>query len=91
VPTPSERTQEPVTSASAGEPLAGEYNVARNDTLWRIASRVTPGGSRREINRTMIALFRANPAAFKRQHQSPAFRQRAAYSGAGGHRRDFDW
>jgi len=64
VPTPSERTQEPVTSASAGEPLAGEYNVARNDTLWRIASRVTPGGSRREINRTMIALFRANPAAF---------------------------
>jgi pilus assembly protein FimV len=64
LPTPSERTQEPVTSASAGAPLAGEYNVARNDTLWRIASRVTPGGSRREINRTMIALFRANPAAF---------------------------
>jgi pilus assembly protein FimV len=69
LPTPSEqipaaRTQEPVTSAAAGEPLAGEYNVQRNDTLWRIASRVTPGGTRREINRTMIALFRANPAAF---------------------------
>ncbi len=65
LPTPSEPTQEPVTSASAsGAPLDGEYTVERNDTLWRIASRVTPGGSRREINRTMIAVFRANPAAF---------------------------
>jgi pilus assembly protein FimV len=65
LPTPSEPTQEPVTSTSAsGEPIAGEYTVERNDTLYRIASRVSPGGSRREINRTMIALFRANPAAF---------------------------
>ena len=64
LPRPSERTQEPVTSASAGTPITGEYNVQRNDTLWRIASGVTPGGTRREINRTMIALFRANPAAF---------------------------
>lgn len=64
LPTPVERTQEPVTSASAGTPITGEYNVQRNDTLWRIASGVTPGGTRREINRTMIALFRANPAAF---------------------------
>ncbi len=62
IPTPSEPTQEPV--ASSGAPIAGEYTVERNDTLWRIASEVTPGGSRREINRTMIALFRANPAAF---------------------------
>ena len=64
VPTPSsaEPTQEPV--ASSGAPLTGEYTVERNDTLWRIASDVTPGGSRRQINRTMIALFRANPAAF---------------------------
>jgi len=66
-PAPVERTQEPVASSaasSAGTPIAGEYNVQRNDTLWRIASQVTPGGTRREINRTMIALFRANPAAF---------------------------
>jgi pilus assembly protein FimV len=65
VPTPAaaERTQEPV-AGPAATPIAGEYNVERNDTLWRIASGVTPGGSRREINRTMIALFRANPAAF---------------------------
>lgn len=67
LPTPSEPTQEPVATASSstsGEPIAGEYTVARNDTLYRIASRVTQDGSRREINRTMIALFRANPAAF---------------------------
>src|SRR5688572_11060333 len=67
LPTPSEPTQEPVataSSSSSGEPIAGEYTVARNDTLYRIASRVTQDGSRREINRTMIALFRANPAAF---------------------------
>jgi pilus assembly protein FimV len=64
LPRPAERTQEPVTSASAGTSITGEYNVQRNDTLWRIASGVTPGGTRREINRTMIALFRANPAAF---------------------------
>jgi pilus assembly protein FimV len=64
LPTPVERPQEPVTSASAGTPITGEYNVQRNDTLWRIASGVTPGGTRREVNRTMIALFRANPAAF---------------------------
>jgi pilus assembly protein FimV len=67
VPTqaPAERTQEPVASSTAaGTPIAGEYNVERNDTLWRIASRVSPGAPRREVNRTMIALFRANPAAF---------------------------
>ncbi len=66
LPTPSEPTQAPVTSASASdEPIAGEYTVERNDTLYRIASRVSPGESRREINRTMIALFRANPSAFQ--------------------------
>jgi pilus assembly protein FimV len=65
-PSPSsEPTQEPVASAAAGSSLSGDYTVERNDTLWRIASRVTPNGSRREVNRTMIALFRANPAAFQ--------------------------
>jgi pilus assembly protein FimV len=64
-PSPSsEPTQEPVAS-SAGTSVSGDYTVERNDTLWRIASRVTPNGSRREVNRTMIALFRANPAAFQ--------------------------
>jgi pilus assembly protein FimV len=91
-PAPAERTQEPVASSSpsAGTPIAGEYNVERNDTLWRIASRVSPGASRREVNRTMIALFRAQPRGVQRQHQSPALRRGAANSGAVGHRSDFD-
>ncbi|HKU16730.1 MAG TPA: FimV/HubP family polar landmark protein [Steroidobacteraceae bacterium] len=68
LPTPAEPvqepTREPAASSTSATPIAGEYTVERNDTLWRIASRVTPSTSRREINRTMIALFRANPAAF---------------------------
>ncbi len=51
---------ETVPSESA---LGGEYSVQRNDTLFRIASRVNPG-PRRVVNQTMIALFRANPQAF---------------------------
>ena len=49
-------------AAAAG--ATGSYTVERNDTLWRIANRVQPGSSPRTINRTMIALFRANPEAF---------------------------
>ncbi|HEX7114252.1 MAG TPA: FimV/HubP family polar landmark protein [Steroidobacter sp.] len=52
-------SEQELTPASIG----GEYVVERNDTLWSIASRITPGGPR-TINRTMIALFRANPSAF---------------------------
>ena len=70
VPTPQaertpERTPEPVASeqeqiiASPGS----EYSVQRNDTLSKIAAAANPG-SRRVVNRTMIALFRANPQAF---------------------------
>jgi pilus assembly protein FimV len=48
------------------EPVAaagGTYTVQRNDTLWNIASSINPG-SRRVVNQTMIALYRANPDAF---------------------------
>ena len=61
VAAPEQTTEEPV---SAAEPVTGSYTVARNDTLWRIASRVKPDASRRVVNQTMIALFRANPDAF---------------------------
>jgi pilus assembly protein FimV len=68
-PTSTARIPAPSTSSDAEEsdaaPIAGEYTVERNDTLWQIASRVTPGGTRRALNRTMIALFRANPEAFR--------------------------
>jgi pilus assembly protein FimV len=63
VPSPAEPVVRETPSASA-EALAGSYTVQRNDTLWRIASNVAPGASRRVINQTMIALFRANPQAF---------------------------
>lgn len=69
-PEPSEPTrtapapEEPEAPATAAAPqLAGDYTVERNDTLWRIASRINPG-SPADVNRTMIALFRANPTAF---------------------------
>jgi pilus assembly protein FimV len=40
-----------------------EYTVQRNDTLSKIAAAANPG-TRRVVNRTMIALYRANPQAF---------------------------
>jgi len=39
------------------------YQVARGDTLYGIAGSVA-GGDRQAIQRTMIAIFRANPEAF---------------------------
>jgi pilus assembly protein FimV len=39
------------------------YRVRPNDTLWRIASAASPG-SRSEVNRMMVAIYEANPAAF---------------------------
>ncbi|HEY8540203.1 MAG TPA: FimV/HubP family polar landmark protein [Steroidobacteraceae bacterium] len=51
-------------AAPASVALGGTYTVERNDTLWRIASRMQPGAGPRVINQTMIAIFRANPEAF---------------------------
>lgn len=42
----------------------GAYTVRDNDTLWQIASGLRPG-ARSDINRMMIALFQANPEAFR--------------------------
>src|SRR5690606_5735260 len=60
---PASAPVEPMRAASPEPSIAGEYTVQRNDTLWRIASQVNPG-SPSTVNRTMIALFRANPGAF---------------------------
>jgi pilus assembly protein FimV len=44
--------------------LSGDsYEVLRNESLWKIASRLRPGAPQ-TINQTMIALYRANPSAF---------------------------
>lgn len=70
-PTPApERTPEPTaqaTESSIDQQIiaspGSEYTVQRNDTLSKIAAAANPG-NRRVNNRTMIALFRANPQAF---------------------------
>jgi pilus assembly protein FimV len=47
----------------AGVEPGGTYRVRPNDTLWHIASAANPG-PRAEVNRTMVAIYQANPAAF---------------------------
>jgi len=69
VPAPeSARTEprdEPVARPTpAPAAVDGSYTVERNDTLSKIAARVQPGSTSRVLNQTMIALFRANSAAF---------------------------
>jgi len=56
---------EPQPSPSAAPVASGgsAYEVARGDTLYAIAGGIA-GGERPAIERTMIALFRANPEAF---------------------------
>ncbi len=55
----------PAAAAQAAAPSYDEstYTVARGDTLYGIAGSLA-GGDRQAIQRTMIALFRANPEAF---------------------------
>jgi pilus assembly protein FimV len=65
-PTPQPRPAAPAVRpepTSSAPSLGTSYTVERNDTLWKIASRLTPG-SPRTVNRTMVGLFRANPSAF---------------------------
>ncbi len=51
-------------SSAAVSPGASTYQVRRNDTLFEISRNLRPG-SLREVNRTMMALYRANPEAFE--------------------------
>ncbi|AMN47495.1 hypothetical protein ACG33_10375 [Steroidobacter denitrificans] len=60
---PVPRTETPAQPAARSLTQGGEYVVERNDTLWRIAQATNPGATS-VVNRTMIALFRANPHAF---------------------------
>ena len=59
----AQRTEEPPFDQQVIASPGSEYTVQRNDTLSKIAAAANPG-SRRVINRTMIAVFRANPQAF---------------------------
>jgi pilus assembly protein FimV len=53
----------PAPQATAPAVAGSSYEVARGDTLYGIAGSIS-GGDRQTIERTMIALFRANPEAF---------------------------
>lgn len=59
----AQRTEEPLGDQQIIASPGSEYTVQRNDTLSKIAAAANPG-NRRVNNRTMIALFRANPQAF---------------------------
>jgi pilus assembly protein FimV len=50
------------TAVVSAEP-GSSYQVQLNDTLWGIASAAYPG-SRADVNRAMVAIYQANPAAF---------------------------
>jgi pilus assembly protein FimV len=68
-PTAEPAISEPMPTADHAVPapvatLSGDsYEVQRNESLWKIASRLRPGAPQ-TINQTMIALYRANPSAF---------------------------
>ncbi|HWK49081.1 MAG TPA: FimV/HubP family polar landmark protein, partial [Steroidobacter sp.] len=62
-PEPTAQSIEPSTDQQIFTSPGSEYTVQRNDTLSKIAAAANPG-NRRVNNRTMIALFRANPQAF---------------------------
>jgi pilus assembly protein FimV len=64
-PPPPPAEPAPVAAPQAPTPAVtgSSYEVVRGDTLYGIASSIT-GGDRQTIERTMIALFRANPDAF---------------------------
>jgi len=53
----------PVSQSAPAMTDGSTYQVARGDTLYGIAGSVA-GGDREAIQRTMIAIFRANPEAF---------------------------
>ncbi len=48
----------------APRPCDGYLRVAQGDTLTKIARSLRAGSTRRDIDQTMIAMYRANPDAF---------------------------
>ncbi|HEX9207532.1 MAG TPA: FimV/HubP family polar landmark protein [Steroidobacteraceae bacterium] len=62
--TPARTTRAAMEPAAAPTLEPGStYQVRRNDTLWEIASAVSPG-SRADVNRAMVSIYQNNPHAF---------------------------
>ena len=61
--TPKPRPAPVVDDAPYESAPGGDYIVQRNETLWRIATRMRPD-NRLSMNQTMLAIFEANPQAF---------------------------
>jgi len=55
-------------AAAAPAPAKGEYTVQRGDTLSQIANEV--GDNPQDFNRTLLALYKANPEAFYRDNMN---------------------
>jgi pilus assembly protein FimV len=62
-PRPAPEPAAPVTAAPSGGQTASTYRVRSGDTLYEVASQFTDG-SRSQVNRMMVAMFRDNPEAF---------------------------
>jgi len=62
-PAPAAPNEDVVAPPRAAIEPGSTYRVRPNDTLWRIASAASPG-PRSEVNRMMVAIYAANPAAF---------------------------
>jgi pilus assembly protein FimV len=62
-PRPSPEAAAPSTAEAAGPVSGGSYRVVKGDTLSKIA-RSLRAESRPEMDKTMIAVYRANPDAF---------------------------
>lgn len=59
----SKAASTPQSAPTSSTYTAGDYQVRKSETLWRIASNVRPDNSV-SVQQTMVALHRANPDAF---------------------------
>lgn len=61
---PEPRPQPPVDDSPYGTTAGGDLIVQRGDTLWGLTARNRPDG-RLTMNQTMLAIYEANPSAFR--------------------------
>ena len=62
---PESASGPPATRASSARAAGSRYTVRPGDTLSAVASQAYPGGDRHRRDRGLVAIYRANPAAFQ--------------------------